>query len=152
MPIISLTLTEKTIYQHLLTAATEAIPTLAEALSAASIIRKEATPFYSLLYLEPKPLPPSLPRVPLEVRFFGPWGAPIQCLLHVLDGTLHMIEISARILLRCQRQSPCKIPKSSTTQRRFNDRQSTGFHHLPIERKTGFHMAQTLWHSLLGGG
>ena len=93
MPIITLTPTEKTIRQHLLAAATQTIPTLAEALSAASIIRKEATPFYSLLYLEPKPLPPSLPRVPLEVRFFGPRGAPIQCLLHVLDGTLHMIEI-----------------------------------------------------------
>lgn len=93
MPIITLTPTEKTIHQHLLTAATQAIPTLAEALSAASILRREATPFYSLLYLESKPLPPSLPRVPLEMRFFGPWGAPIQCLFHVLDGTLHMIEI-----------------------------------------------------------
>ena len=93
MPIISLTPTEKTVHQHLLAAATQAIPTLAEALSAASILRKEATPHYSLLYLEPKPLPLSLPRVPLEVRFFGPWGAPIQCLLHVLDSALHMIEI-----------------------------------------------------------
>ena len=93
MSTITLTPTEKTIRQHLLTAATQAIPTLAEALSAAPILRKEATPHYSLLYLEPKLLPPSLPRVPLEVRFFGPWGAPIQCLLHVLDGTLHMIEI-----------------------------------------------------------
>ena len=90
---ISLTTTEKTIHRHLLAAATQTIPALAEALSAASILRREATPYYSLLYLEPKPLPPSLPRVPLEVRFFGPWGAPIQCLLHVLDGTLHMIEI-----------------------------------------------------------
>lgn len=93
MSTITLTPTEKTIHRHLLASATQTIPTLAEALSAASIIRKEATPFYSLLYLEPKPLPLSLPRVPLEVRFFGPWGAPIQCLLHVLDSALHMIEV-----------------------------------------------------------
>lgn len=96
MPAVLLTPTEKDIHHHLLAAVAETIPALTEPLHTAAIIRKESTPFYSLLYLEPKPLPPilpDLPRVPLELRFFGPWGAPIQCLLHVLDGTLHMIEI-----------------------------------------------------------
>lgn len=96
MPNIPLTPTEKTVYSHLLDAAAETMLALAEPLRNATIIRRDNMPSYTFLYLEQKPLPPALqdfPRVPLEIRFFSSGGAPVQCLLHVLDGAFHLIEI-----------------------------------------------------------